>query len=242
MSKLAIAAIVGIVMAVTAVAFSYEPEKIVGAGKITGVVRYKGPAFQPSELEISKDREVCGTHPLYDQSLVVGKDAGIANAVVTIADISKGEPLKRHEDVKFDQKGCEYTPRVIAFPAGSTIGIINSDGILHNIHTESAINPVVDMAQPGFKKIIKVTVEKPEAIKVTCDAHNWMVGWWYATDNPYYAVTDATGHFTLDNVPPGTYTLQAWQERLGTTRQKVAVRTGATASTLFTMGPKKNQR
>jgi plastocyanin len=240
MSKLAIAAIVGMITAISAVAFSYDPGKIAGAGKITGVVKYNGVPPRPRELEISKDREVCGTHPLYDQSLVVGKDAGIANAVVAIVEVSKGEPRKPREDVKFDQKGCEYTPRVIAFPAGSTIGIINSDGILHNIHTESAINPVIDMAQPGFKKIIKVTIEKPEAIKVTCDAHNWMVGWWYATANPYYAVTDATGHFTLDNVPPGTYTLQAWQERLGTTRQRVAVRTGAAASTVFTMGPKKD--
>jgi plastocyanin len=229
---------VGIVVAAATVAFSHEPEKITGAGNITGVVRYSGTPPKARELEISKDRDVCGAHPLYDQSLVVGKDAGISNAVVTIADVSKGEQLKRHENVKFDQKGCEYTPHVIAFPAGSTIEIINSDGILHNIHTESTVNPVVDMAQPGFKKVIKIAVAKPEAIKVSCDAHNWMVGWWYATANQYYAVTDATGHFTINNVPPGTYTLQVWQESLGTTRQKITVKPGVSTSTSFTTGPR----
>jgi plastocyanin len=176
-----------------------------------------------------------GVRPLHDESLVVGKDGGIRFAVVTIKDISRGEPLRPETDVVFDQKGCEYLPRVAAFPAGSTIDIVNSDGILHNVHTESTINPTVDMAQPGFKKSITVTIAKPEIIKVTCDAHNWMVGWWYVTGNPYYAVTDASGRFSIANVPPGTYTLQVWQEKLGTITRKVTVNASATTTADFTL-------
>ena len=147
------------------------------------------------QLDVSKDRDVCGVHPLYDQSLLVGADRGIANVVVTIPGVTRGAPLKPETVVRFDQKGCEYTPHVAVFPAGSTVEVINSDGILHNIHTESIANPVLDMAQPGFKKTIRVTIAKPEAIKVTCDAHNWMEGWWYATSNPYYAITDTHGRY-----------------------------------------------
>jgi hypothetical protein len=132
-------------------------------------------------------------------------------------------------NVMFDQKGCEYIPHVIAFPAGSSVEIVNSDGLLHSIHTVSTINPVVDMAQPGFKKKISVTIDKPEVIKVTCDAHNWMIGWWYVTANPYYAVTDESGHFSIANVPPGTYTVKVWQESLGTASRKVTVKAATTA-------------
>lgn len=234
------AAVICFLLAPSARASAYQGKSVADGGAITGIVKFAGNPPAPRELEVSKDRDVCGAHKLYDRSLTVGKNGGIANAVVTLPDISTGEPLKPEADVTFDQKGCEYTPHVAAFPAGSTVDIINSDGILHNIHTDSEANPVIDIAQPGFKKSIKVTVGKPEAIKVSCDAHNWMEGWWYVAANPYYAVTDANGRFTIGNVPPGTYTLKVWQEKLGTASQRVIVKPGATATADFTMGGKKD--
>ncbi len=240
MRKLALLAALGGVLLRVAAAYPYEAVPVPNDGKITGIVKYGGVPPKPATLEISKDKEVCGAHPLLDQSLVVGRGGGIANAVVTLTDIERGIPLKPEDAVIFDQQGCEYTPHVIAFPAGSTIKVINSDGILHSIHTESSINPVVDMAQPGFKKTLDVTIAKPEAIKVTCDAHNWMEGWWYAVDNPYYAVTNEDGRFTIANVPPGTYTLQVWQEKLGTITRKVTVVAGAPVTAGFTMNAKKD--
>lgn len=225
-----------LIPAVTSSAYMGGP--VANGGTISGVVRYAGAPPKPKQLEISKDRDVCGAHPIYDESLVVGADGGIANAVVTIPGIEQGAPMKPEPEVLFDQKGCQYTPHLIAFPAGSTIKIINSDGILHSIHTESAVNPVVDMAQPGFKHAITVTIARPEAIKVTCDAHNWMQGWWYATANPYYAVTDAKGDFTIRNVPPGTYTVEVWQETLGVAKQRVTVTAGGAVTADFTLTPR----
>jgi hypothetical protein len=223
----------GVSLAVPALA--YESEDFSNAGTIAGTVKLAGIAPKPVRLDVSKDIEICGAHPLYDQSLVVGKNGGVRYAVVTITDISTGEPLRPLTDIQFDQKGCEYIPHVIAFPAWSSVQIINSDGILHSVHTVSTVNPVVDMAQPGFKKNMTVTLSKPEVIKVTCDAHNWMIGWWYVTGNPYYAVTDAVGHFSIANVPPGTYTLQVWQEKLGTMNKKVTVKPSATTTADFTL-------
>jgi plastocyanin len=222
-------------MLTSAAGLSNQSETVVDGGMISGMVTLAGQAPAPVRLEVSKDKDVCGMHPLYDESLVVGSNNGIANAVVTLADIKKGEPLTPLADVLFDQKGCEYIPHVIAFPAGSTIKIENSDGILHSIHTESTINTVVDMAQPGFKKTITVTIEKPEVIKVTCDAHNWMEGWWYAAANPYYAVTGPDGKYTIKNVPPGNYTLEVWQEKLGVAKQSVTVGKGASVKADFTL-------
>ncbi len=216
-------------------AHAYETEAVRNGGTISGTVKYGGSLPSPAPLEITKDRDVCGSSVVYDQSLVVGHDRGVANAVVTVSDISKGEPMRPEPAVKFDQKDCKYVPHVAAFPAGSTVVILNSDGILHNIHTESTVNPVIDLAQPGFKKKIHVTIQKPEVIKVTCDAHNWMEGWWYVTANPYYAITDKDGHYTIPNVPPGIYTLRVWQERLGTQSQQVTVRPGSTTAANFTI-------
>ena len=223
-------------------AYPYQAEAVRDGGTISGSIEYGGPPPSPAPLTITKDREVCGTSPVYDQSLIVGRDRGVANAVVTVADIARGQPLKPEPAVRFDQKECQYIPHVAVFPAGSTVMILNSDGILHNIHTESIANPVIDLAQPGFKKQIRVTIEKPEVIKVTCDAHNWMEGWWYVTATPYYAITDGHGHYAIHNVPPGTYTLQVWQERLGIQAQRVVVRPGAATVADFTLQSLKNQR
>jgi hypothetical protein len=238
MRKFTAAAMFVAACAMAVEARGYEAVKVINGGTISGVVKLEGPAPKRALLEVSKDRDVCATHPLYDESLIVTTGGGIKNAVVTIRDISKGKQLTPETPVKFDQKGCEYVPHVAAFPAGSTVEIINSDGILHSIHTESTVNPVIDMAQPGFKKMIPETIAKPEVIRVTCDAHNWMVGWWYVTANPYYAVTSDSGHFTIGNVPAGTYTVQVWQEKIGSKTQKVTVKPAATTTVEFTLKAK----
>jgi plastocyanin len=238
--KLALVAALGGILLFGADAYPYEAMPVANGGTITGTVKFDGVAPKLARLEIGKDKEVCGAHPLLNQSLVVGSGGGISNAVVTVTDIARGVSMKPESAVIFDQKGCQYTPHVIAFPAGSTVKVLNSDGILHSIHTESSINPVVDMAQPAFKKTLTVVIAKPETIKVTCDAHNWMEGWWYAVGNPYYAVTDRAGHFTIAKVPPGTYTLRVWQEKLGTLARKVTVVAGTPVTANFTMKAKKD--
>src|SRR5271156_7066442 len=169
-------------------------------GTISGTVKYDGTAPAPKAVEVTKDKEVCGLHPHFTEDLIVDSSGGIANAVVIVKG-AKGD-LKPGE-VKFDQKGCDYSPHVLAFPAGSTVDIMNDDGILHNIHTYSTVNPPFNMAQPKFKKEIKKQIDKPEVIKVTCDAHGWMHGWWIATDTPYFAVTDDKGAYSIPDVPAG---------------------------------------
>jgi carboxypeptidase family protein len=234
------AVFIAIASMLVAHARAYQAETVKEGGAIAGTVKFDGtpPARKP--VEISKDREVCGATPLYDESLIVDAGGGIANAVVSIADIAKGVPLVSLKDVKFDQKGCRYTPHVLAFPAGSTVDIVNSDGILHSVRTESKRNPALDMAQPPFKRVIVTAPLKyPELIGVSCDTHNWMHGWWFVAGNPYYAVTDGSGRFMIKDVPPGTYTLRVWQEKLGMQTRKVTVERGKTATVDLTLAPAK---
>jgi len=208
-----------------AAALAYEGGAVAEGGSISGEVKYQGDPPAPAKIAVTKDNEVCGKEKT-SPDLIVGADKGIANVVVRITNIQKGKALTvPTTNPTFDQKGCEYMPHVLAFPAGSTISIQNSDGILHNVHTTSIANPSFNQAQPKFKKVIEAKIEKPEmAIKVQCDAHGWMHAWWISEDHPYYAVTDVKGAFKIADVPPGDYELEIWQETLGKQTQKVTVK------------------
>jgi len=222
--------------AVVALGISFNPVSANAAGgTIGGTVKYDGTPPAQKTVEVTKDKEVCGLKPHYNEDLIVGSGGGIANAVVIVKG-AKGD--MKPQSVTFDQKGCDYQPHVLAFPAGSTVKIMNDDGILHNIHTYSTVNPSFNAAQPKFKKEMDKVIEKPEVIKVTCDAHGWMHGWWVSTDTPYFAVTDSSGNYSIANVPAGSYTVEVWQEKLGTQDEKADVKDGATATTNFSMKPK----
>jgi plastocyanin len=218
------------------VAAQYVGEDVKDGGTVSGTVKFKGSAPAPKKLDVSKDQEVCGKTPKLDQSLVVN-NGNLANAVVTIADIKKGKKIDTKK-VTLDQQGCEYKPHVLAFPAGSTVEIRNPDGILHNVHSYSKVNSPFNMAQPKFKKSMDVKIEKPEIIEVKCDVHGWMQGWLVATPNPYVAVTDNSGNFKLTDVPPGTYNVEVWHEKLGKTSQKVTVKGKEEAKVNFEMAGK----
>jgi plastocyanin len=201
---------------------AYENESVTNGGTISGVVKFEGTPPPPKKLQITKDETVCGKTPKTDPSLIVSH-GDITNAVVFIADIQKGKKMEV-EKAMLDQKGCEYHPHVLAFPAGSTVEILNPDGILHNIHSYSQQDPPFNFAQPKFKKTIDVKLDKPDIINIKCDVHNWMNGWLFVVGNPYYSVTDSTGSFKLTDVPPGTYTVTVWHETLGKLSKTVSVK------------------
>jgi plastocyanin len=215
---------------------AYQGGDVKDGGSISGVVKFKGNAPAPKKVDVSKDKEVCGKTPKTDESLIVS-NGNLVNAVVTITDINSGKKIELKK-VTLDQKGCDYHPHVLAFPAGSTVEIVNPDGILHNIHSYSKVNTAFNMAQPKFKKTIEQKIEKPEAIQVKCDVHGWMEGWLVATPNPYFVVTDNSGSFKLTDVPAGSYTVQVWHEKLGTSTQKVTVKAKEDAKVNFEMAGK----
>lgn len=215
------------VLGTWAYAKAYEGGAVSGGGSISGEVKYAGAPPAPKKLEVSKDTDVCGKDKT-SQDLVVGGNKGIKNAVIFIANISKGKKLEAKEAV-LDQKGCEYHPHVQVVTAGAPIKILNSDGILHNIHTHSKINPPVNKAQPKFKKEMTEKIEKAEIVMVKCDVHGWMSAVLAVADNPYYAVTDDNGGFKLTDVPAGTYQVKIWHETLGEQTKQVTVTAGGDA-------------
>lgn len=215
---------------------AYEGEAVNNGGTIFGVVKFKGSAPPEKKLQITKDKEVCGKTAKADPSLIIS-DGDVANAVAYITDIKKGKKMEPQK-ATLNQRGCEYHPHVLAFPAGSTLEVLNPDGILHNIHSYSQKNTPFNMAQPKFKKTLTVKIDKPEVINIKCDVHDWMKGWLFAAENPYFSVTDNRGSFKLTDVPPGTYTLEVWHETLGKLTKKVTVKPGQETKVTFEMKKK----
>ncbi|MBI2000326.1 MAG: hypothetical protein HYS69_03890 [candidate division NC10 bacterium] len=211
-----IGAIMGLILGSVSLALAQD------AGSISGRITLAGEPPAKKKVDVTKDKEVCAKVEHFDESLVVGSDKGVANVVVTVVGAKGGKFAS--QKVELDQKGCKYTPRVVVVPTTGQLDILNSDGILHNIHTYSTANPSINKAQPKFKKVLTEKFAKPEIIKAACDAHAWMTGWIVATDHPFVAVTDEKGNFTIKDVPAGNYKVEIWHETLGKQVKDVSVK------------------
>ena len=139
---------------------------------------------------------------------------------------AKGAP--RMVKATVDQHGCKFVPHVTAMMPGE-LELKNSDGILHNIHTYSTVNPSINKAQPKFKKVMTEKLEKPEFVKLTCDVHSWMLGWVAVLPTPFFGVTDANGTAKIENVPAGKQSIEVWHETLGKQTREVEVKAGQVA-------------
>lgn len=205
-------------------------------GTITGRVVLTGEIPQAKKFKVTKDQEKCGQEKTAED-LIVSPDRGIKNAVVSLVGV-KGAPPKTEGHPTIDQKGCTFSPHVLIAPAGAPVDIVNDDGILHNFHTISAKNTVINKAQPGFKKKMTETFSQPEIIKVTCDAHGWMAAWLVVTDHPYIAATDASGAFKIAGVPAGAQKIEIWHETLGKISKDVTVKAGEEAKVTIELSKK----
>jgi hypothetical protein len=107
---------------------------------------------------------------------------------------------------------------------GQPYRILNSDGVLHNIHTLPKVNPAFNKGMPPTLKEASTVFEKPEAVfHVKCDVHPWMSAWVRVFNHPFFSVTGTDGKFTISGLDAGTYEITAWHERLGTQTASVTV-------------------
>jgi plastocyanin len=192
------------------------------AAAIRGVVLYGGGPVEPKKLPVTIDQYVCGKEKA-SEDLLVGPQRGVRNAVVWLQTPPQGAAGEAApQKVEMDQKGCVFVPHVVLVPAGGTVEFLNSDRLLHNLHSVSRENPSFNRTQPRGRAI-PIAFARPEIIRVNCDLHSWMRAWVVVADHPFYALTNEAGEFALPNVPPGKYTLQIWQETLGITSRDVSV-------------------
>lgn len=209
----------------------YQGGPVSDGGTIAGRVTYGGPPVEPEQVAVDQDIEVCG-EAIEIHTVQTDAAGGLSGAVVRITDIASGKPLSELGSAfVLDQSGCRYVPGVVIVPVGEPLTVLNSDGILHNVHTTPFDNPPLNVAQPGTQpEIMSAPFTFPEFIPVDCDVHGWMHATIVAVDKPYAVVTADDGSFTLTDVPAGSYTIEFWHGELGTQTMQVTVEAGATAT------------
>jgi plastocyanin len=219
-----------------------SPVDTATAGTITGVVRFVGKPPARAAIDMALD-PACAmvTEPNLAEQYVVGRDAkgqtGLANVYVYV---KAGAPASvapaGAAPVLLDQKGCRFVPHVVAVQQGGRVAFRNSDPTLHNVHT------LADAAGHGGLDLTEMPLGPPQVVvfdtvetmlPVRCNHHPWMQAFLNVAPNPYYAVTDADGRFTLPSLPPGTYTLAAVHEKLGEQEIQVTVAPRGTAQAEF---------
>ena len=214
-------------LAAPSLAAGYEIAAVAGGGTVAGRVSFKGEAPKPKQMLISKNKEVCGEGQREIVEVAV-KGGALANAVVVIDGIARGKAWAPQKGL-LDQKGCRFIPPMLVVPKGGDLDILNSDPVLHNIHTYeiigSARRTLFNFGQPnqGQKLSKPVNLRRGEWVKVECDAHDFMHAWMYGAASPYVAVTGEDGSFTIGDVPPGKYKIRALHPVLGAREGEVTV-------------------
>ncbi len=212
-----------------------------GAGSITGTAVYEGkvPALKP--LAVAAEPMCAKKHPTVpNEMLVLGSGNTMANVVVRVVSglpAGKSYPAPT-TPVTMDQVGCQYVPHVIGLMVGQPFKVLNSDGVLHNVHALPKVNKPFNMAMPPTRKEATETFTKEEGMFVVkCDVHPWMQSYVGVFSHPFFAVTGADGKYTIKDLPAGTYEVEAWHERLGTQKTKVTVGASDTQTAAFKFSP-----
>jgi len=208
-------------------------------GSITGTVRFDGPAPARAELERDTDPVCAKTKGQAEDVIVTG--GMLRDVLVRVKAGAKGPFAAPPAPVVVTQRDCRYDPHVSAVQVGQSLAIKSGDATYHNVHVSKAGKNLWNLSQPaGDPDIVKETPGAAgDVVSLHCDVHAWMQAWAVVVDNPYFAVTDDAGAFTLTGLPPGTYTLEAWHPVLGARTDKVTVgkRAAAKASFHFKAAP-----
>ena len=219
--------------------FKVDPDT---AGTVTGRIRFAGNRPAPKVIDMSEEPACVEAHHgrAYDESLVVSKRGALANAFVYVKSGLAGKTFEiPATPVTIDQSGCWFHPRVVGIQTGQILKVINSDPVTHNIHPMAEINREWNHSQGAGDPPIARKFIKPEImIRVKCNIHRWMHAFIGVLAHPYFAVSNEDGSFEIKNLPPGTYTIAVWQEKLGTQEQQVTIPPHGNAEANFTFKEK----
>ncbi len=194
-------------------------------GTVSGQVRFEGPVPAQTPLQLGGWSACRAQHPdgLPLAADLLVHNGKLQNAVVSITD-GLGERVFAvpEEPVDSDQRGCVFIPRILTVRVGQPLRFLNSDPMAHNVRSspQRAQPWNLSLGVKGASRTIRI--HTPEnRIPITCDIHGWMRAFVAVFDHPYFALTDAEGNFSLVNVPPGVYVIEAWHERLGVQQKRI---------------------
>jgi hypothetical protein len=196
-----------------------SPER--GAVSVTGRITLAGDFASPKALPVFKNRAFCGA-ALPNETLLVGRDGGLRNAVVIIHAVDRVAAAQPAQAV-LDNQRCAFVPHVQVATIGSELLLKNSDAILHTVHARLGTETLFNVGLPKWRQVTK-RLDRLGLIKINCDVlHTWMSAAIVVTDSPYFAVSDGHGFYRVDGLPGGTYEMEIWHERLGVRNQKFQI-------------------
>jgi plastocyanin len=206
--------------------FSTTPAPAATISVVRGIVRFEGTLPTSKPIRMTADPVCAKQHPtpVPEREVVVDAKGDVENAIVFVAEGLGDRTFDPpSQPAVLEQKGCTYSPHVLAVRANQPLDVVNDDATSHNIHPLPANNREWNKAEPPGSKIEETFARQEIAIPVKCNIHPWMRGYIAVFKHPYFAVTGKDGSFELSNLPPGTYTVKVWHEKLGTSTQTVTI-------------------
>jgi hypothetical protein len=209
-----------------------------GNASVTGTISFTGTPPANPTIDMSAEQACAAKHAAgaRDPQVVVN-DGKVANVLVYV---KSGLPANAtysapSQPVELDQEGCLYEPRVLGVMAEQPIAIKNSDPVLHNIKAVPKVNRGFNISQPTAGMVSRRSFNRPEqVIPIECNVHSWMHANVAVLPHPFFAVTGENGTFEIKGLPPGTYEIEAWHEKLGTRTMSVTVGDGESKKADFT--------
>lgn len=212
-------------------AFAYETILFRNGGSIEGVVEFSGTtAPEDPMVTLSSETEYCGQKLPAEKYLI--KKRKIKNVVVYLVGIKAGKALPG-EPVAVTSLKCEFVPHVSVGFKGKKIVMKTEDPVFHtfDVHASIGGKEFYHVALPEKGSSATKTLPKTGLLELSCYVHPWQHAYVYVFDHPYAMVTDEKGEFTIKDIPPGTYMLEAWHEALGTkSLSGVTVESGRTST------------
>ena len=197
------------------------------AGIVQGKVFFEGVVPEPKQMSVKGNPECAVLHAggTITSEELVSQGGNLQNVFVYIKEgLENYSFTAPAEPVTIENKTCMYVPHVSGAMVGQQIVFLNQDSTLHNIHAYPKVGKAFNLGLPlvGMKQTKKF--DAPEVmVPLKCDVHPWMQGYIGVLPHPYFQVTGADGSFELKNLPAGTYTIEAWHEKLGAQTQTVTL-------------------
>ena len=201
-------------------------------GTITGRVVFEGAPPPAKEIQFGAEQQcaLAHQHPPAYEDIVVNGNGTLKWVLVYVKDRVPGDFPAPTEPVVIDQQGCVFVPHAAATQVGQPVEFRNNDPVLHNVRGASKQHQAFNIAQPVQGSKTTRVFKTPEVgMLIKCDVHFWMASYLHVLDQPFYAITQDDGAFTIPGLPAGTYTVEAWHEKLGTRSQTVTVGDGESA-------------